>query len=66
MDTQSITLPADGLATVKEASRFLNVSPAMIYKMAANGSLPSVRIGTSVRIPRQALAKLYNAEQPVP
>jgi excisionase family DNA binding protein len=43
---------------VVEAAKLLNISRAKAYALAASGDLPSVRIGTSVRIPRAAIEKL--------
>jgi len=38
--------------TPREAAVMLGVSKAAIYRGAANGSIPSIRVGRSVRIPR--------------
>ena len=47
-----------GLVTVKEASSFLSLSRAMIYKLMETGQLRYVKIGRSRRIPRLALTNL--------
>jgi excisionase family DNA binding protein len=49
---------ADGLLTVKEASAFLKVSVATLYKLMERGELVYTKIGRSRRIPRKALVEL--------
>jgi excisionase family DNA binding protein len=39
-----------------------DLSPSMVYKMVANGSLHSVRIGRSVRIPASELDRVLAGE----
>ncbi len=55
---QQETLIQNGLTTVKDASGFLSLSRAMIYKLMETGQLQYVKIGRSRRIPRQAVANL--------
>lgn len=43
------------LLTAMEVARRLRVSRAMVYSLVARGDLPSVRIGTAVRIPADGL-----------
>jgi len=38
-----------------EAAEELGISRALAYRWAANGILPSIRVGRSVRIPHDAL-----------
>lgn len=41
--------------TVKEAARFLRVSPWKIYDLAQSGSIPHIRVGRSLRFSRTQL-----------
>ena len=45
------------LLRAEEARRILNISKAAVYKLAAEGTLPSVRVGRSVRIVRAELER---------
>lgn len=38
------------LLTVEEAARYLRISRAKAYAMAATGEMPTVRLGRSVRV----------------
>ena len=40
---------------VGEAAEFLGISRSKAYELIAGGTLPSLRIGTSVRVPAEAL-----------
>lgn len=42
-----------GYMTVKEVAKLLGLSPSGLYGMCANGTVPSVKLGRSVRIPRK-------------
>ena len=48
----------DGLERVSEAARFLSVSRSYIYKLLNLGVLPSVKIGSSRRIPIRSVRDL--------
>ena len=48
------------LLKVHEAARVLRVSRNFVYDAVADGSVPSVRIGRRIRIPRQALVELLS------
>lgn len=56
--------PADGapddrlLLTYQDAARVLSSSVRSVRRRVGEGSLPSVRLGRSVRIPREALTAL--------
>lgn len=41
--------------TPQETAAELRISRGKVYEMAATGILPSVRIGSAIRIPRAAL-----------
>ena len=40
-----------------EAAEAIGVSRAKCYELIANGSIPSIRVGSSVRVPVEALRK---------
>jgi len=42
-------LPAAGLWTWRDVAAFLRIGRNAVYEMAANGDLPSLRIGSRVR-----------------
>jgi len=46
------------LLTVDEAANVLRIGRNGAYAAVADGSLPSIRIGRTIRIPRDALAAL--------
>jgi excisionase family DNA binding protein len=48
----------DGLERIGEAARFLGLSRSSIYKLIAQGVLPSVKIGNSRRVPVRAVREL--------
>jgi len=48
----------DGLEKVSSAASYLGVSRSFIYKLIANGDLPSVKIGHSRRVPIRAVREL--------
>jgi putative molybdopterin biosynthesis protein len=41
--------------TVRELAAYLRVSRRKAYELVANGEVPSVRIGSALRIPRAEL-----------
>lgn len=45
------------LVTAKEAAKFLKLTTKTVYKLCAEGKLPSVRIGNTVRVD---LSKINN------
>ena len=49
----------DGLVLLRgiEVARILGVSRSKAYEMMADGTLPVIRIGRAVRVPKRALAK---------
>lgn len=54
------------LLTVDEAAGVLRIGRNGAYAAVANGSLPSVRIGRTIRVPRDALAVLLRREERPP
>ena len=53
----TLTAPAReaGLMTVDEVAAYLRISRAKAYQLAADGTLPVVRLGRSVRVRRDRL-----------
>ncbi len=47
---------------IAEAARLLNISRSHCYRLAAAGVLPTVRLGSSIRIPRQQLVEWISAQ----
>ena len=58
--TQNELLVSEGLVTVKQASGFLSLSRAMVYKLMEEGQLRYVKIGRSRRIPKLAIKELVS------
>lgn len=48
---------------VGEVANLLSVTPQHIYKMAANGSLPSIRISGAIRFDPQELVDWLSAKE---
>lgn len=53
-------LPA--LVRVPDAAAALGISPGLVYTMARDGRLPSVRLGRLLRIPRVGLARMVGGD----
>jgi excisionase family DNA binding protein len=49
------------MLTVREVAQILRIGRNEAYAAVADGSLPSVRIGRSIRIPRNSLGTLLGA-----
>lgn len=50
------------LLKVPEAAQVLRLKPKTVYKLAASGVVPSVRISGSVRIPAAGLQRLIDGK----
>lgn len=50
--------PREGLATVKQAVKFLEIGRTSVYAMMRDGELPSTSIRNAKRIPWAALHKI--------
>lgn len=50
--------------TVREAAAALKISRGLAYQAARDGSIPTIRIGRRLLVPRRALEKLL--EGPIP
>jgi excisionase family DNA binding protein len=57
-DHEDPDLFRDGLERVADAARFLGVSKSFIYMLIQAGTLPSVKLGTSRRVPVRAVRDL--------
>jgi excisionase family DNA binding protein len=51
------------LHTVPHAAQLLDIGVSTVWKLIAEGKLPTVRIGRSRRIPHEALVKLSGPPQ---
>ena len=47
--------------TVEEAAAVLGISRGLAYQAARDGSIPTIRIGRRLLVPRRALEKLLEA-----
>ncbi len=54
------------MLTVREVAQILRIGRNEAYAAVADGSLPSVRIGRSIRIPRNSLAALLGTARDAP
>jgi len=57
-DSHSGTSALPPISTVAEAAKYLRVNPKTIYAEIAAGRIRVIRLGRSVRIPREALEAL--------
>jgi excisionase family DNA binding protein len=55
-DTQRLTV------SVEEAGRLLGISRGAAYARAGDGSLPTVRLGKRLLVPKSALQKMLQIE----
>jgi len=49
--------------TVNEVAQVLRMSRGAIYQMVARGQLPGFKVGRSVRVRREAIAKWIEAQE---
>lgn len=65
----AIKHPEDGLPidrqvyTVDEVCRLLGLRKSSAYALIARGEIPSVKLGTQIRVPRFAIEKLLSASR---
>jgi excisionase family DNA binding protein len=52
------------LATPREAAQTLNVSRETVYRMAAAGQIPTVRVRGAIRVPVRALERICAGDEP--
>jgi excisionase family DNA binding protein len=52
--------------SAREAAAILRIGRNQLYQAVARGQLDAVRIGRSIRIPKQALLDLLTAANPPP
>jgi excisionase family DNA binding protein len=55
-DTQCLTV------SVEEAGRLLGISRGAAYARAVDGSLPTIRLGKRLLVPKGALQKMLNVD----
>lgn len=48
------------MLTPRQVQRMLQLSPSTIYRMMCDGSIPSVRIGRSRRVPAGAVLEIID------
>jgi len=53
----------DEFLTVEEIAEYLRVSKMTVYRMVEDGTLPSFRVGRSIRIPTDDFNKYMEAQQ---
>lgn len=44
--------------TVRETSKYLKLKPLAVYRMVKDGKIPHLRVGRSIRIPKQRIDTL--------
>lgn len=66
MATEVPELDGRVVITVTELATLLNLDPRTIRRGVADGSIPSVRVGSSVRIPVAKVRALMGLDNPVP
>lgn len=49
--------------TVKEAANLLGVSRSLAYELVAAGTLPSLRLGRRIVVPRAVLLRMLDSER---
>lgn len=52
--------------TVPEAAAVLRIGRAAAYQGVREGTIPSLRLGRSIRVPRAKLLELLGEEEPAP
>ncbi len=60
MTTSAAALPL--MLTVEEAGRLAGISLRHTYRLVQDGTIPSVRLGGAIRVPRDRLLEFLNAE----
>lgn len=60
--SQTATTTACASWSVKEAAAVLGVGSTKMYELLRSGTVPHLRFGASLRIPRQALTDWMNEE----
>lgn len=51
------------MLTPRQVQRILHLSPSTVYRMMTSGTLPSVRIGRSRRVPAGALVRYFKSDE---
>jgi excisionase family DNA binding protein len=63
MSEPALDKPERLLHTVGHAAELLDIGVSTVWKLIADGKLPTVRIGRSRRIPNEALVRLAGPQQ---
>lgn len=50
----------DALMTAQDVAKLLRLSEQQVYRLMSRGELGNVRIGTSRRVPKEALERFLN------
>lgn len=53
-DVECLTL------TVEDAARLLGISRSMAYECVRSGEIPSIKLGTTIKVPRHRLLALLD------
>lgn len=53
----------DMVLTVEEAAKVLRIGRSAAYLAARTGELPTIRVGRSLRVPRQALDRMLSLNE---
>jgi excisionase family DNA binding protein len=56
----------DGAMRAREVAKLLGVTRQLVYKMAAEGAIPSFRVGASVRFDPALVAEWLRRKMPKP
>ena len=59
MNQEALTL------TVDQTAELLGISRGLAYEAVKDGSIPSVRLGRRILVPRDALLRMLGADPPV-
>ena len=58
-----VLIPDKPTFTVQEAARLLGISRGLAYQAVSEGTVPSIRIGRRILIPRARLCELLDEER---
>lgn len=53
----------DQLLRASDVAAFLDVKPGRVYELMADGTLPAIRIGRSVRVSRKSLERWVREQE---
>lgn len=64
MNGGTVMEPDQLVLTVEEAGRLLRISRGLAYDMVRQGSLPTIRLGRRILVPRAALERMLEIRNP--